>query len=403
MRGLSKLLVIIPDRLSVLVKKGEITERYYNPGGLFDEVHILMTNDDRVDPAAVQKTVGSAQLYLHNLPAGSGLFLRSLGWQPWLLKFWAEPAVALAREIRPALIRCHGNYLNAYAACRIKEALGTPYVVSLHTTLDEDPRGGEAGGWKERISTLPMKALERMAAQATKSMERMSLSRADVVLPVYESIIPYARRMGAENIEVAYNALNPEFLREKEDYSLHQPVRVLSVGRQMEGKNPDNLIRAVKMLPGVHLTLVGDGTHHDHLREVARECQLEGRVTFHRAIPNDDLCAQLADYDIFATHNDYWGVPKAVMEPLLAGLPVVMNERVKSAVVELQGDFLLLVENTAEGYYRALRRLIEDDPFREQLGRRAYAHAQELWAPAKAEAKFVEIYKRVMAEASDRR
>ena len=56
------LLVIISDALSDLVKKGEITERYYNPGNLFDEVHILMTVTDKVKIEDVQKTAGTAKL-----------------------------------------------------------------------------------------------------------------------------------------------------------------------------------------------------------------------------------------------------------------------------------------------------------------------------------------------------
>ena len=46
----------------------------------------------------------------------------------------------------------------------------------------------------------------------------------------------------------------------------------------------------------------------------------------------------------------------------------------------------------------ALERLIRDHGYRESLGRRAYAQAQALWAPSKTEAKFVEVYRRLMLE-----
>jgi len=328
--------------------------------------------------------VGSAKLYLHNLPA-KGIFLRSLGWQPWLLKSWTEPAVSLAKEIRPSLIRCHGIDLNLYLAYRIKELLGIPYVISLHNMPDKDPIN-----WKERIKL-----------RITEVMRQIALRQADIVLLVYKSIIPYIKRMQVENFEIVYNVLNQEFLRKKDDYHLHQPVRVLSVGRETEGKNPENLIKAIKMLPEVHLTLVGDGTLHTHLQNVVKKCQIEDRVTFYKSIPNDELCNQLVDYDIFATHSDYWGVPKAVMEPLLTGLPVVLNKHKKQPVPEFKdGEFIILVKNTPTGYYYALKRLIENDTFREQLGRKAYTHAQENWAPAKMEAKVVEIYRQIMKKNS---
>lgn len=378
------LMVIIPDRLSEIVAKGEIAARYYNPGNLFDEVHILMTNDDRVDPGAVRKTVGDARLHFHNLPAGREVFFRSLGWRPWLLKGWAEPAVTLAREIRPSLIRCHGNDLNTYVASRIKKVLGIPYVVSLHINPDEDMKRRSIG-WRQRILTI-----------SRETIEKIGLRQADIVLPVYEPILPYIKRLGARNYEVVYNVLNQIFLKKKDDYRLHEPVRLLSVGRQFKEKNPENLIRAMKALPGTHLTLVGDGPYHDYLRGVVRECGVEDRVTFHRSLPNDELCAQLPDYDIFAVHTEYWEISKAILEALLTGLPVIINRRVGQPVPELQGNFVMMVDNTVGGYHGALKKLIEDNRYREELGRLAYAHAQAHWAPDKMEARVVEIYRKYM-------
>ena len=84
---MATLLVIVPDRISAIVEKGEYQPRYYNPGNLFDEVHILMTNDDRVDPADVQRTVGDARLYLHNLPEDREHFTRGIQCDDSLLRY----------------------------------------------------------------------------------------------------------------------------------------------------------------------------------------------------------------------------------------------------------------------------------------------------------------------------
>jgi glycosyltransferase involved in cell wall biosynthesis len=170
-------------------------------------------------------------------------------------------------------------------------------------------------------------------------------------------------------------------------------VKLISVGRQFREKNPDNIIQAVRRLPEAHLTLVGDGPCHGDLVKLAAHCQIQGRVAFVQTIPNDELCRQLPEHDIFVVHTEYWELSKSVLEPLLTGLPVIINRRKGLPVPELQGDFLLVVENTEEGYYQALQKLIEDGSFREQLGRRAYDHAQKRWAPATSEQAFVEIYK----------
>ncbi len=382
---MASLLVIIPDRLSELATKGEIISRYYNPGDLFDAVHILMTNDDRPDPESLAQTVGRARLHLHNLPLPS--FVRTLGWRAWLLTAWVQAGVRLAREINPALIRAHGNYWNGYLAAQIKKRLHLPLVVSLHINPDVDLRGGTPWWpqWRRRL-----------AFEVMRQFEKETLRTADRVLPVYEPIRGYAEKNGAGRVEVCYNVINPDYLQKKESYALHRPPRIISVGRQFPRKNPDNLLRAVSRLPEVELTLVGDGPDHGYLQQVARDCGVSSRVVFHRAIPNDRLCGMLPDYDLFATHSEHWEIGKAVLEPLLTGLPVVLNRRRGEPVPELQGDFLLLVDNTPEGYFQALQRLLTDHAFREELGRKAYAHAQARWAPAVTEAKYADIYRSLL-------
>lgn len=378
------LMIIVPDRISDFVSKGEIIERYYNPGNMFDEVHLVITNDDKPDPASLQKMVGNARLCLHNLPDSRKVFVPTLGWRPWLLGPWVDKAVGLARAVRPRLIRCHGALLNTFAAASIKQKLGIPYVVSMHINPDEDVRG-RARNWGKRF-----------VAWAQQDIERIGLLNADLVMPVYQPIVPFLKRLGVSRYEVCYNILNPTNLRSKNDYRLHDPVRVISVGRQFEHKNPDNLIRAVEQLRNVQLTIVGDGPFHAHLQSVAKQCNIADRVKLIASLPNDELCRQLPEFDIFATHSEYWEIAKSVLEPLLTGLPVVINRRLGTAVPELTDDICVLVPNTPEGYRQALQQLIADDTFRERLGRTAYAHAQANWSPAATEAKFVAIYRGVI-------
>ena len=380
----SRLMVIVPDYVSVFLDKGEEIDRYYNPGDVFDEVHIVLTNDDRPNMAAIKRMAGRACVYLYNLPTGRNLFLRSLGWRPLFLERWVRGALALARAIQPNLVRCHGALLNGYAAYRIKQAYGVPYLVSLHINPDEDVRG-RARGLKQRLF-----------ATAQQTVGNLTLRNADLVMPVYQSIIPYLERIGVRRFEVCYNVLNPAYLCQKTDYDLHQPLRLISVGRQFKEKNPDHLIRAVSELSNVELTVVGDGDHHDYLRKVAVDCGVSDRVIFHKAIPNDELCRQLPEFDIFAVHTEYWELSKSVLESFLTGLPVVINRRRGSAVPELSEDICMMVDNTVDGYLNALTRLIDDGVHRGQLGRRAYAHAQANWSPVETERKFANIYREML-------
>ena len=69
---MTRLLVCVPDRITDILVKGEYQPNYYNPGELFDEVHILMTNDDHPGLGALQRTVGRARLFTHNWPEDPG-------------------------------------------------------------------------------------------------------------------------------------------------------------------------------------------------------------------------------------------------------------------------------------------------------------------------------------------
>jgi glycosyltransferase involved in cell wall biosynthesis len=387
-----RLVVTVSDLLSAIVRKGELTPRYYNPGGFFDEVHIMATNNDRVDPSDLQTTVGRAKLFLYNIPLQGRTFIRSLGYRPYLLKKWAQTGVRLARKIRPDMIRCYGNSFNGLLGVEIKHALNIPMIVSLHSHPEENVRAERLKWWPDWK--------RRLAITMHKTIERVTLQNADIVLPVYGSIRSYAERYGAKTVEVVYNVLNPSHLRQKHSYDLHKPVRIISVGRQFAAKNPEHIIRAVADLDA-NLTLVGDGPLHEHLKEVTVACRAQQKVTLDSAIPNDELCQMLPEFDIFAMHSAVSGeFPKTLLEALLTGLPVVLN-RCNSPALELadgDGSWILAVDNTREGYLESFRRLIGDEKLRGRLGRTAYAHAQENWAPDRMEAKVVRICNELMRE-----
>jgi glycosyltransferase involved in cell wall biosynthesis len=350
-------------------------------------VDVVLTNDDRPDPAALQRVVGRAHVSVHNRPLQPGTFRRTLGYRPRLLRRWAAGVVDLARELRPDLVRCHGANVNALAAAEVNRVLGVPYAVSLHINPDEDIRGR---------APHPR---ERLQLRALKAVERYSLRRADVVLPVYEPIVPYLKSLGVRRYEVAYNSLNGEHLRRKEDYALHEPVRVISVGRLFDLKNPEQLIRAVATLDHVQLTVVGDGPLRAHLQDVAAELGTQ-RIVFRPAVPNDELCELLAAQDVFATHTEHWEISKSVLEAMLTGLPVVLNRRSGDPVPELSDDIAVLVDqNTPDDWVAALRGLIEDDGARETLGRRAGDHARARWSPDATESHFVRVYERLLGNA----
>lgn len=390
---MSRLLVIVPDRISDILTKGEYQPGYYNPGDVFDEVHILTMTDDQPSLEALQRTVGRAKLLVHNHPDDLTLVNRRPSWlRDIRLRRWATRGVNLARAIRPSLIRCHGADWNAYLASRIKAELGIPYLVSLHINPDINP--------VRRIVKPQLTAAEQRHNDFYEHVERTGLRNADLVMPVYCPIVPYLKRMDVERVEVCYNVLNSKHLRTKTDYTLHSPGRIVYVGRLFEDKNPGNIMRALVRLPDAVFTVVGDGPIRPRLQQLAIGLRIADRVVFRPAVANDELCELLAEQDIFAVHTEYWEISKSVLEALLTGLPVVINKRLGEPVPELDGDFVVKVNNTDDEYYSALNHLLANDQAREALGKRALAHARLLWDPAITEAKYAAIYRSFLKDRS---
>lgn len=376
-----KLLVIIPDRLSVLIQKGEVVPRYYNPGDFFDEVHILMMNDDEPDKSLVQPMVGSAKLFLYNYPEPHGFFKKTLGWQPFLMKKWVEGAVDVIKEVRPNLMRCYGFSLHAYLAMSIKKTIKIPLLLSLHTDLDRSSY--VACSFKQKIIHFFLSRMEKKVYEAC-----------DLVLPVYESILPYLKKRKIKHYKVCYNFLSDAYLEKKETYDVGSPVQALCVGRQLKGKEPFHIISALKEIEGILLTLVGDGDDHEKLKQHAADEGVIHKTRFIKRLSNEDLCKSLKNYDFMVLNTHYYELSKVMLESFLVGLPLIVNKpSSKEAIPELSHDRCLMVDDSPLGYLNGMQKLIQDGAFRESLGKHAYKIAQEKWSPLKSESVYEKIYK----------
>lgn len=377
-----KLLVIISDRLSELIAKGEVVSRYYNPGECFDEVHIILTNDDKPDPKSAQRLAGRAKLFFYNLPFGKREFLATLGMRPGLMAKWARRGVELAEKIGPSLVRVHGVSANGYLAWAVKKNLGIPYVASLHTNPPEVP------------GLVPFLSGEWMFYTAQRSIEGLVLSHADAVVCVYGSTRGYAERAGAGRVHVIHNVINPDFISPKTDYTLASPPRLVSVGRHIALRDPSPIIEGVAGVPGATLTLVGSGPLTRGLRALARRLDAGERVNFIESLSNDQVMAMLKDFDAYVFTTRLAELSKGVLEAMLTGLPVIHSRHPWYSPEYLE-DAAIFVENTAQGFKAAIQRVLEDRGLREDMGQSSLDAAENV-RPGKMEAKLAELYREII-------
>jgi len=114
------------------------------------------------------------------------------------------------------------------------------------------------------------------------------------------------------------------------------PFRLLALGRFVEKKGFDVLIRACGLLrdQGVDftLTLAGDGGQASALKRLTAELGLEDRISFPGFVSHDTVPGLLMDADVFVMPckvsgtGDRDGIPNVIMEALSYRLPVVSTD-----------------------------------------------------------------------------
>jgi glycosyltransferase involved in cell wall biosynthesis len=149
-----------------------------------------------------------------------------------------------------------------------------------------------------------------------------------------------------------------------------QEIVIGSVGRLDAMKGHDVLIRAVAQLEGVRVVILGEGAERRALEQLATELGVSDRLSLLGWVDNPR--AYLPQFDIFAMPSRSEGFPLAIVEAMLAGLPVVATRvgSVAEAVTDGETGFLVNKDDV-DGLAAALRRLRDDPQLRLRLGQRA--------------------------------
>lgn len=152
---------------------------------------------------------------------------------------------------------------------------------------------------------------------------------------------------------------------------------VLSVGRWAANeryKGADLLIQAIAQLgqdfPNLHLVCVGDGDDLPRLKEKAQDSGAKERIHFLTGISRAELAACYNGAEVFALPSTGEGFGLVFLEAMAFGKAVIgANAGGIPDVVE-NGREGLLVEPSIEAVAGALRRVVSDKQFRQELGAR---------------------------------
>jgi glycosyltransferase involved in cell wall biosynthesis len=218
---------------------------------------------------------------------------------------------------------------------RLRGVFESEHPDIVHTHSSKAGILGRAAAWAARVPVvvhtnhgLPFNGEQALPARAVYwALERAATAVTDSVVCVGEEMRrkSVAARLGRpELFEVIYSGIEPELFTEagssRACLSIPEGVPVVGVvARMTKHKGHRFLVEAAP--PGVHLLFVGDGDEREALEKQVADRGL--KATFAGHVPPEAVPELLAAMDVLV-HPSLWeGLPRAAVQALLVGRPVV--------------------------------------------------------------------------------
>ncbi|MCD6458500.1 MAG: glycosyltransferase family 4 protein [Thermoproteales archaeon] len=187
------------------------------------------------------------------------------------------------------------------------------------------------------------------------------------------------------------------------DTELFKPIKnvkkergkVIFVGRLEKQKNVLSLIEAVKNLDDVKLYIYGKGSLEKQIKEKIWKEKITN-VYLRGIIKNELLPYELNTAEIFILPSLYEGHPKALLEAMACGLPVIGSnvEGIRDLIKE--GETGLLCSTTPESIREKIIYLLNNPEIRKKLGENARKYVVEHFSFKAIIEKELEIHKKLL-------
>jgi phosphatidylinositol alpha-1,6-mannosyltransferase len=191
----------------------------------------------------------------------------------------------------------------------------------------------------------------------------------------------------------------------REELGLTQKVVIVSVGRLVRRKGQDRLIEALpeiqKVLPNVHLLLIGQGPYRARLEKIAKKSGVSDSVTFIGRVPYSKLPTYIRVGDVFAMPSRsrfaglvVEGLGIVYLEASACGLPVVAGNSGGAADAVVNGKTGFVVDGTnIESIANALISLLTDTEHASAMGAAGRTWITNEWSWDLRGAEFVKVLK----------
>jgi glycosyltransferase involved in cell wall biosynthesis len=294
--------------------------------------------------------------------------------------------VGLLRQERVDLVQTHLTYANILGTLAAHSA-GIPVIATLHSIAVRK-------GWKAKL----LRAIENFVLQ--KYATRI-LAVGRVVADANQG------SFGKRKVDVIQNGIpKPKFPPLNERDRLRREIAgdgsssiVITVGRFTRAKGYEDMVEAIRLLQqkasSPKLVMVGSGTTVDTIKNQIDDLDLNQSIIL--TGEREDVPSLLALSDVYASSSHREGLPLAVLEAMMAGLPVVATSvgDIPNVVTEETG--VVVPPHRPELLAEALEDLLKNPKKREAMGQAAYRRAMNEYSVDAWMKKHLALYREVLA------
>jgi glycosyltransferase involved in cell wall biosynthesis len=354
--------------------------------------------------------LGNRTEYLYRTPKRKliGSNLRMLIRKP--VRYFSVLATAVGDAWEVGLLNRVGMGLlyRFIVAARVARILVDENCVHLHVHFAHVPT--DIAMYAARMSAIPFS----FTAHANDLFERgwlldRKVRRASFVATISEYNRQFLVKKGSpeHKIHVIRCGVDPKAFSALNGRASNSIPKIGTLGRMVEKKGIDDLIRACKILKdrniAFNLEIAGDGPLQSELQALVSDGDLSKQVHFIGPLAHEQVSHWLQSLDLFVLackkdrNGDMDGIPVVLMEAMLVGVPVI-STRI-SGIPELieDGHSGLLAEPASPDHLAdAISRLLSDETLYGDLRKNAIARVQTEFELSNNVARLTKLFKEVI-------
>jgi glycosyltransferase involved in cell wall biosynthesis len=312
-----------------------------------------------------------------------------------------DPCMNSIPAIRISKLGRKFSPINDYRAWRdlrdvVKEV--NPRILHTHT-FKAGLLGRLVAGKHIRVHTFhghlfEDKTFSYLERKMIAALERVLAVRTDLLISVGEKVGEELRALNVGKHQV-WQSIPPgvipltTFDKTKARSSLGIESSQVAVGwmARMTGvKNPHRLLQVAAQLPEVHFVMAGGGDLLDSIRESA-----PNNV---KVIGWADAAIFWSAVDIGISTSDNEGMPIALIEAQMAGVPVVATDVGSSGEIINSSTTGIMTTKEVSNLVLAIKKLIGDENLRQKMGESAFTSARSKFSISKMLNSHREAYSR---------